>query len=365
LKERNLLPRIAAVETVNPPHKLSQKETMEFARNLFKDAFSDIERLLKVFQNGEISSRYFVMPIEWFKEKRSFQEKNDLYIDFATNLGAECIEKVMGTSESPIIPYENIDAIFFISSSGISTPSIEARIMNVLPFSPHTKRIPIWGLGCAGGASGFSRAFDYCKAYPKSNVLVLSVELCSLTFQHEDLSKSNLVGTSLFADGVACALICGDESDVSMSTALSPYITDTMSTLKPHSEDVMGWELKDTGLYVVFSRDIPNVIRTWLKPNVDEFLNRNHLTSEQIKHFIAHPGGKKVLQAYVEALGLPLSKTDISRDVLMSNGNMSSATVFYVLKKFMETEQNEGDLGIMAALGPGFSSELLLVEWRK
>ncbi|OOE10523.1 type III polyketide synthase [Fictibacillus arsenicus] len=359
------MPKIAAVETVNPPHKLSQKETMEFARNLFQDAFSDLERLLKVFQNGEISSRYFVMPIEWFKEKRSFQEKNDLYIDFATNLGAECIQKCMGPADRPIIPYENIDAIFFISSSGLSTPSIEARIMNMLPFSSHTKRIPIWGLGCAGGASGFSRAFDYCKAYPKSNVLVLSVELCSLTFQHEDFSKSNLVGTSLFADGVACALICGDESDTGKSGELKPYILDTMSTLKPHSEDVMGWEVKDTGLYVVFSRDIPNVIRTWLKPNVDEFLNRNHLTGEQIKNFIAHPGGKKVLQAYVDALGLPLSKTDISRDVLMSNGNMSSATVFYVLKQFMELKQNEGDLGIMAALGPGFSSELLLVEWRK
>lgn len=358
------MPRIAAIETVNPPHKLSQDETMDFARNLFQDAFSDIERLLKVFQNGEIHSRYFVMPIEWFKKKRSFQEKNDLYIDFATNLGAECIEKCMTRSDLDI-SYENIDAIFFISSSGLSTPSIEARIMNILPFSSHTKRIPIWGLGCAGGASGFSRAYDYCLAYPESNVLILSVELCSLTFQHEDLSKSNLVGTSLFADGVACALICGDESEICMTSKLSPYIKDTMSTLKPHSEDVMGWEVKDTGLYVVFSRDIPNVIRTWLKPNVDEFLRRNQLNGEQIQHFIAHPGGKKVLQAYVDALGLPVSKTDVSRDVLKANGNMSSATVFYVLKKFMETEKEEGDLGVMAALGPGFSSELLLVEWGK
>jgi alkylresorcinol/alkylpyrone synthase len=163
----------------------------------------------------------------------------------------------------------------------------------------------------------------------------------------------------------ACALICGDETETVKASEAQPYIKDTMSTLKPHSEDVMGWEVKDTGLYVVFSRDIPNVIRTWLKTNVDEFLNRNQLEGEQIKHFIAHPGGKKVLQAYVDALGIPLSKTDISRDVLMTNGNMSSATVFYVLKKFMETEKEDGDLGVMAALGPGFSSELLLVEWRK
>ncbi|WNB93673.1 3-oxoacyl-[acyl-carrier-protein] synthase III C-terminal domain-containing protein [Bacillus sp. NEB1478] len=359
------MPKIAAVETVNPPHRISQNETMEFARNLFKGAFSDIERLLKVFQNGEISSRYFVMPIDWFKEKKSFQEKNDLYIDFATNLGSECIRKCMEKSKNHNLSYEDIDAIFFISSSGLSTPSIEARIMNILPFSSHTKRIPIWGLGCAGGASGFSRANDYCIAYPKSNVLVLSVELCSLTFQHEDLSKSNLVGTSLFADGVACALICGDESShLAEKPEIFPYILDTMSTLKPHSEDVMGWEVKDTGLYVVFSRDIPNIIRTWLEPNVNEFLERNKLNGEQITHFVAHPGGKKVLQAYVDALGLPISKTDISREVLMSNGNMSSVTVFYVLKKFMDGELTNGDLGVMAALGPGFSSELLLLEWR-
>jgi alkylresorcinol/alkylpyrone synthase len=305
------------------------------------------------------------MDIDWFKEKRSFEEKNDLYIHFATSLGAECIQKCMTSERAGNIPYENIDAIFFISTSGLSTPSIEARIMNILPFSSHTKRIPIWGLGCAGGASGFSRAFDYCKAYPKANVLVLSVELCSLTFQHEDLSKSNLVGTSLFADGVACALICGDESAYKCeSNQCSPFILDTMSTLKPHSEDVMGWEVKDTGLYVVFSRDIPNIITTWLEPNVEEFLNRNQLTGEDIVHFVAHPGGKKVLQAYVDALGLPISKTDISREVLNSNGNMSSATVFYVLKKFMNKEAIQGDLGIMAALGPGFSSELLLLEWR-
>jgi alkylresorcinol/alkylpyrone synthase len=359
------LPKIAAVETVNPPHRISQNETMEFARNLFKGAFSDIERLLKVFQNGEISSRYFAMPIEWFKEKKSFQEKNDLYIDFATNLGADCIQKCMENSIVHNLSYEDIDAIFFISSSGLSTPSIEARIMNILPFSSHTKRIPIWGLGCAGGASGFSRANDYCKAYPKANVLVLSVELCSLTFQHEDLSKSNLVGTSLFADGIACALICGDESKhLAHHSKALPHILDTMSTLKPHSEDVMGWEVRDTGLYVVFSRDIPNIIRTWLEPNVNEFLERNDLKGEQITHFVAHPGGKKVLQAYVDALGLPISKTDVSREVLMTNGNMSSVTVFYVLKKFMDGKVTQGDLGIMAALGPGFSSELLLLEWR-
>ncbi|MDM5199571.1 3-oxoacyl-[acyl-carrier-protein] synthase III C-terminal domain-containing protein [Fictibacillus enclensis] len=362
------MPKILSVQTTNLPHKLEQEQTLEFARGLFRRSFKDIERLLKVFHNGEIKTRYFAKPIEWFAEPHSLQEKNDSYIESATRFGGRAIRKCL--QESPFlnrpIDYHEIDAIFFISSSGLATPSIEARIMNKLPFSPHTKRIPIWGLGCAGGASGFSRAYEYCKAFPDANVLVLSVELCSLTFQHDDQSKSNLVGTSLFSDGVGCALLCGDESEARSASSLDavPEVRDTMSTLMPNSEEVMGWDVKDNGLYVVFSRDIPNIIRGWLKPNVDQFLERNALTGRDIRHFIAHPGGKKVLDAYVDALDMPLEKTDVSKAVLQEFGNMSSATVFYVMERFMARMPERGDTGLMAALGPGFSSELLYIQWR-
>ncbi|SFD72282.1 type III polyketide synthase [Fictibacillus sp. KU28468] len=361
------MPKIVSVQTTNLPHKLEQEQALEFARGLFSQSFKDIERLLKVFHNGEIATRHFAKPLEWFKETHSFQEKNDFYIETATKYGGRAIKKCL--QDSPFlrrnIEYKEIDAIFFISSSGFSTPSIEARIMNELPFSPHTKRVPIWGLGCAGGASGFSRAYDYCRAYPKANVLVLSVELCSLTFQHDDHSKSNLVGTSLFSDGVGCALLCGDESDAAEASAFQaiPEVKDTMSTLMPNSEDVMGWDVKDNGLYVVFSRDIPNIIRGWLKPNVDGFLEKNSLTGRDIKHFIAHPGGKKVLDAYIDALEIPPEKTEISKAVLKEFGNMSSATVFYVMERFMARMPERGETGLMAALGPGFSSELLYIQW--
>lgn len=361
------MPVFLSVQTENLPYSLTQETALKFARSLFQHQFKDIERLLTIFQNGEIESRYFAMPLEWFESAHSLEEKNELYIENATQFGVRAIEKCLlrsGHLQSAISP-EKIDAIFFISSSGFSTPSIEARIMNKLPFSNHTKRIPIWGLGCAGGASGFSRAYEYCLAYPKSNALVLSVELCSLTFQHDDKSKSNLVGTSLFADGVGCALICGDESDLIKHSKLGaiPAIFDTMSTLMPNSEDVMGWNVKNNGLYVVFSRDIPSIITKWLKPNVDQLLEKHQLDEKMIDHFIVHPGGKKVLDAYVGAIGINEEKLSISKEVLKHHGNMSSATIFYCLKRFMDKVCEKGQMGLIGALGPGFSSELLLVRW--
>ncbi|MDP4083502.1 MAG: 3-oxoacyl-[acyl-carrier-protein] synthase III C-terminal domain-containing protein [Bacillota bacterium] len=360
------MPSIISIAEAIPPFELKQENAVEFARELFSKSFKDIERLLKAFQNGQIEKRYFAKPIEWFKEDHSFEDKNDTYIESAVSLGIQAIEECLGKNQflDEFVPYQEIEAIFLISTTGLATPSIEARIMNRIPFSSHTKRIPIWGLGCAGGASGLSRAFEYCLAFPKAKVLVLSVELCSLTFQRNDKSKSNLIGTSLFADGVACALICGDQVDTKkFKKQTSPSIVATQSSLMPDSLDVMGWDIKNNGLFVVFSRDIPHIVEKWLKPIVDEFLTDYHLKIEEIQYFIAHPGGKKVLDAYVKSLGIPQEMNDISFDVLKKRGNMSSATILYVLKSHMELNIQKGAYGLATALGPGFSSELLLLRW--
>lgn len=238
--------------------------------------------------------------------------------------------------------------------------------MNQLAFNPHTKRVPIWGLGCAGGAAGLSRAHEYCLAFPQAKVIVLSIELCSLTFQKNDLSKSNLIGTSLFADGIACALVIGDEVRIETLSKknTSPEIIATQSTLMPDSLDVMGWELRNTGLFVIFSRDIPHIVEGWLKPNVMGFLADYKLKLEQIDCFIAHPGGKKVLDAYVRSLDIPSSMNEISLEVLKQFGNMSSATILYVLRRYMEMDIPNNTIGLGTALGPGFSSELLLLRWK-
>ncbi|MEH7236512.1 type III polyketide synthase [Bacillus sp. JJ1562] len=362
------MPKVISVGICNPPNKINQMKTTEFIRDLFYEHFPDIDRLIKVFANSEIEERYFSESLEWYGKEHSFEEKNNTYIKKAVTYGKEAIRNCLGNQNlltQKMNPGE-IDAIFFISSSGISTPSIEARIMNKMDFGPHTKRIPIWGLGCAGGASGLARAFDYCRAYPKAKVLVLAVELCSLTFQKNDFSKSNLIGTSLFADGTACVCIAGDEVEHQSISNVLPTFVSSQSTLMEDSEDVMGWDIKNTGLHVIFSKDIPSIVKSWLKSNVDEFLHAKKLEMNDTKHFIAHPGGKKVLDAYEAALEIPSSMTDIAREVLRKQGNMSSATVLYVLKEFMEKQiGKEGDYGLVTALGPGFSSELVLLQWRE
>jgi alkylresorcinol/alkylpyrone synthase len=361
------MPKILSVSTVNPPFKIMQDDTVHLVKELFQNSFENIERLLKIFDNGQIQSRYFGVPLDWFTKEHSLKERNDLYISLAIEYGSRAIYDCLNNEmmlQQPL-SCEEIEAIFFVSSTGFSTPSIEARIMNKIPFKMNTKRIPIWGLGCAGGASGLSRAYDYCLAYPSAKVLVLSIEFCSLTFQKDDHSKSNLVGTSLFADGIGCALMIGDAVDTSEVIRLPamPSIIGTQSTLFPDSEDVMGWDVKNNGLYVIFSRDIPSIINNLLKPNVESFLNHHQMTLEGIDLFIAHPGGKKVIEAYEKALQLSSEKTAISKQILQQHGNMSSATIFYVLQAFIEQKHPPGEIGLFTALGPGFSSELLLAEW--
>ncbi|PIC64286.1 type III polyketide synthase [Sporosarcina sp. P13] len=359
------MPTIQSVSTVCPPVELKQDEAMTFARSLFSDSFKDIDRLLKVFLNGEIDTRQVCMPLEWYAHPHDFETKNNLYIEQAVTLGKQAVEKCLtnvSTLERAVDPAE-IDVIVFVSSSGLATPSIDARLINQLPFRHDIKRIPIWGLGCAGGASGMSRAFDYCKAYPKANVLVLALELCSLTFQRDDVTKSNLVGVSLFSDGVACALISGEQSTIK-STRPMPTIRATSSRFMPDSEDVMGWDIKNNGLHVVFSKSIPHVIKSWLGPFVHQFVEEQQLTMDRVEHFVAHPGGKKVLDAYKKALHMEDDQTATSKRVLQHHGNMSSPTVLYVLKDFIEQQPKLGEFGLMAALGPGFCGELLLLEWK-
>lgn len=349
------------------PFLLSQDEIMDFTRNIFGSSYSNIERLLRAFKNGQVENRYFSNNLEWFNEDHTFAERNDMYIEQAVQFGIEAVNKCLTNKRflKRDIAASDIDAFFYISSTGVATPTIEARIMNILPFQPHVKRIPIWGLGCAGGASGLSRAYEYCLAYPEAKVLVLSVELCSLTFQKNDISKSNIIGTSLFSDGISCVLVCGDQVSVDYFSNRNHHFTilATQSTLMADSLDVMGWDVKDEGLYVIFSKDIPTIVKNWLKPNVDAFLHQKNMNLSDIQYFIAHPGGKKVVEAYQEALGFDERMTEISKGVLKDYGNMSSATIFFVLERFMEQGGEKGEYGLAAALGPGFSSELLLMRW--
>jgi alkylresorcinol/alkylpyrone synthase len=359
--------RILSVGTWNPPYQVKQKDVMAFARELFRQDFDQIDRLLRVFQNGEIEERYFSQPLSWFRQSHSFEEKNQLYKQLAVEASVQAIERCLGNPAylNEKIPPDLIHAIIFISSTGLSTPSIEVTVMNRLAFHPHTKRMPLWGLGCAGGTAGLSRADDYCQAYPTHAVLVVSVELCSLTFQIGDKSKSNLVGTSLFADGAACVLVCGDESPL-LKRSRMPFLPRVLaqdSVLMPNSEDVMGWDIRNDGLFVIFAKSIPAIVGFWLKPVLERFLNTYKMSVTELQYFIAHPGGRKVLEAYRDALNLHGKILEDATEILRKYGNMSSPTVLFVLDRVMKKEKRQGEKGMAVSLGPGFSAELLLMEW--
>ncbi len=350
------MPKLIAIATEDAPLKVDQDEVKDFVRQMFSGRRSDIERLLNVFGNTSVRTRHFTEAKSWYGEEHGFAERNEIYISRAVEMSELSVKKCLDmTGMKP----SDINHVFFISSTGISTPSIDARLYNVLGLSQHVRRTPIWGIGCAGGAVGLSRALEYTTAKPNDSALVIAIELCGLTFQKDDVSKSNLVGTSLFSDGAAAAIVVGD--DHGMHSHSGVELLNSLSTIYDDSLDVMGWDVLDSGLRVVFSKDIPTIVRDSVRQNVEEIASQNGLKLTDINHYVVHPGGQKVLDAYEESLGLENNELRFSRKVLREHGNMSSPTVLYVLKEFMSDHHYApGDYGLISALGPGFSSELIM-----
>ncbi|MFD1038646.1 type III polyketide synthase [Virgibacillus byunsanensis] len=348
-----------------PENNLSQQRIKELVKGIFPSN-NRLDRLMPVFDNAKVHNRQFVVDQEWFNENHSFQESNNLYQHFAQKYALEAIDHCLGNNQflSKDIPYEAIDMIIFVSSTGIATPSIDAHLLNKRPFRTDINRMPLWGLGCAGGAIGLSRTFDWIKANSDKMALIICCELCSLTFQKDDVKKSNVIGSALFGDGVGAALVVGENSNFfSYRKKTVPKITATSSLTKKNSTNVMGWEVTHGGLEVIFSKSIPALVNTFWNEHINSFLYENELTEERIHSFIAHPGGKKVLEAMEEVLQSPKQKLSKSYKVLANHGNMSSATVFYVLYEWMNESISKGERSILSALGPGFSSELILMEW--
>lgn len=354
------MPHILAVGTAVPAHEVSQESSMALSRLLFQEAFPDIDRLLEVFANSSIHKRHFCVPFDWFQSEHSFAEKNRLYVTNACELSAESIKRCLAKCN---LSGTDVDCLIVVSSTGITTPSLDARLLNQLELREEITRIPLWGLGCAGGAMGLSRAYDFAKAYPDKLILLASVELCGLTFIKSDLSKSNLIATSLFADGAAAVLVAGDEFVAAHpSFSAAPRIVATKTMTWKDSLEVMGWDVTEEGLKVIFSRDIPTLIKHRMRQNATDFLSSYQRRLADVEHFILHPGGAKVLTAYQDALEISPEQTELAEDVLHAYGNMSSPTVLFVLERALEHDWSEGAQGLLAALGPGFSSELLLLQ---
>jgi alkylresorcinol/alkylpyrone synthase len=350
------LPHITGVAIAVPKYCLAQDDAQSFAREMFKRRMTDIDRLLPLFKNAGVEKRYLCRPLQWYTEPHSLSEKNHLYIEEATSLGGKAAEKALKMAG---LTHDQIDYIIYINSTGLATPSIDARLINSLNLRHNIRRTPIWGLGCAGGAAGLSHAYHYVLGHRKQRILLVAVELCGLTFMADDFSKSNLVASALFGDGAAAAVISGDNCSEN-----GIEIAATASNFFPDSLDVMGWNVIDSGLQVVFAQRIPQIVAAHAREDFERFLAESNLALEDIGQFILHPGGTKVLAAYAEALGLDDEQLALSRSVLADYGNMSSVTVLFVLERFLagrERAEKQIRPHLVSALGPGFCSESLLL----
>lgn len=356
---------ICSVGKAIPTFELEQNKVKDLVKELFSYSDREINRLLPVFDHSAIKNRQFVVDQEWFMEEHSFKERNDLYHSNAIYYALQAMDNCLkGANLKESIAYEDVDLLVFVSSTGVSTPSIDTYLMNERPFRPEVERMPLWGLGCAGGAIGLSRVFNWLKANPSKTALLVNCEICSLTFQKSDQKKSNLIGTALFGDGISSVLLLGEQSRFrDLLTKPAPQIKSYSSYTKKNSTDIMGWKIINSGFEVVFSKSIPALVKTIWKEHMEHFLKTEGLTMNEINGIIAHPGGKKVLEAMMEVFEITESKLEHSYQILENHGNMSSATVQYVLQKWLEAELEIGTNALLTALGPGFSSEILLVEW--
>jgi alkylresorcinol/alkylpyrone synthase len=352
------MPSLAAISTIDFEFKKDQQEVKEYAKALFEPGFPQVQRLMSVFDNTEISYRNFCKPLPYYADMHTFKEQNDEYIRISLEYSVRAIEECMHSAN---IAAEDITDIMFVSTTGLATPGIDALIINKMRLNKHICRSSVFGLGCAGGVGGFSKACVLAKANPDAVVLLVCVELCSLTFLRNDYSKSNFVGASLFADGVAACIITGDNIRTNVAKTVT-YIG-SRSKFYYDTLGIMGWEFQDNGFKVVFSQDIPKIIEENIQNDVVDFLAGYQLTISDISNFIFHPGGKKILSAYEDALLISKSALRNTREVMNDYGNMSSPTVLYVLERFYSQGFKNG-YGLMVSMGPGFSSEMSLLKMK-
>jgi alkylresorcinol/alkylpyrone synthase len=357
--DKNKPAHIVAAASAFPNYYYSQEEITAAIQKLWMDRPSSLERLAAFHQNMQIKGRYLALPLEEYLHPSGFGERNQVWTQIALDLAEKAIKNLLDKAN---IAASEINQIAFTTITGIAAPSIDARLMNRIPFSPYLKRMPLFGFGCMGGASGVARLTDYLVGHPQDAALLLSVELCSLTIQHNDLSAENMVSTGLFGDGAAAVLMVGAQHPLAKKN--QPRIVDTRSVFFPETEYIMGWEMCDTGFKVVLSSDVTKLVETSLCPAIEDFLSQHGTSGAQIEHWLVHPGGPKIIEGIETGLGLKIGALDSSREILASVGNLSSAAVLVMLEKALkENLTSSGLCGLMMAMGPAFNAELILLEW--
>lgn len=348
--------RIASVASALPQNYYDQKTVEHMLERVWADRPDVLRRLPALFANCGVEGRHFALPLERYLELETFGQFNDEWIRCALDLGEEAVRSAL--DRAGLRP-QDVDAIYFSTVTGLAAPSLDARLANRIPFRPDIRRIPMFGLGCVAGAAAVSRAADFVRGTRDGVALVLAVELCSLTWQRSDHSLAHVISTGLFGDGATCAVVVGDQR-----AAAGPRIVDTRSVFYPDTEDVMGWRISEHGFHLILSPSVPTVARERLGPDVHRFLGDHGLTCRQIGSWVCHPGGPKVLAAARDSLGITDDDLALSWESLRNAGNLSSASVLLILERTLQKRRPEpGTRGVMLAMGPGFCSELLLLDW--
>jgi alkylresorcinol/alkylpyrone synthase len=354
------MPFIVSTTTGFPEHYYSQNTLLAAAQEEWKrERESILKPLEQFYMNVKVNGRYLAWPLERYKQPTTFEERNNAYIETALQLGEQTICALIDQMQ---MNPQAIDQLTVISTTGISVPALDARLMNRIPFSRGMKRLPLFGLGCLGGAAGIARTADYLQGHPEQAVILFAVELCSLTIQRDDLSMANLVASGLFGDGAAAVLMVGDDHPKAQTGM--PQVIDSQSHFFPSTEHIMGWEVTNSGFKVLLSADIAGLAKSEVRPIMEAFLCKHELIIADIDHWLVHPGGPKVIQALENGLGLHDEALTLSWETLAEAGNISSASVLVILDKFMKrTQPKPGEHGVLMAMGPAFSAELVLLRW--
>ncbi|MBZ5643302.1 MAG: type III polyketide synthase [Acidobacteriia bacterium] len=345
---------IAGTATAVPPYLL----TREMVKDRIKDVFSldgmRLAAIRSVIDNSQIDQRHSVFPVDHIVEPRPLSQINTEYREKAVELGLQVTRDALAQAElSPA----DVDLIITVSCTGVMIPSLDAYIAQEMGFRSDVRRLPITELGCAAGAAGLARAWEYLTAFPDQTALLVAVELPTLTFQRKDFSQANLISAVLFGDGAAGVVVTGRE-------ASGPRIVASESFLFPDSLGAMGFDLRDSGFHIVLSKDVPQLIREKVKDLAEGFLARNGLRQSDVSAFLLHPGGQKLLSFMEAELELTRADTEISWDVLRRFGNLSSASVLFILQEWMaRREMPPEGYGLLMSFGPGFTAEMILLQW--
>ena len=349
--------RISSVASAFPPRYYPQSFICDGLKKFWNGRLKHPELLDRLHANSGVDGRYLALPPDSYYQLATWGQANNAWIECALDLGGQALCRALAGVG---LAARDLDALFVVSVTGVAAPSLDARLVNTLGLAPRIKRIPIFGLGCVAGAAGIARAADYVRGFPNQVAALLSVELCTLTLQREDVSMANLISSALFGDGAAAVIVSGAERSLP-----GPEILATRSVFYPQTEHIMGWDISEKGFQIVLSPDLPALIVEHLGHDVAAFLADCGLTRHDIGSWILHTGGPRILEATATALELPRAALEVSWESLRKVGNLSSASVLLVLEEvFRHRRPEPGAYSLLGAMGPGFCSELVLLRWQ-